>query len=342
MTSALQTDTFFEYIKSFTDYRTTVYEASNQTMVSNLTDISLFKNFVADNHYGQINGNVVMEFQMYLKKNRGNCGTSINRKLFSLRSYSSHLKLLEIDGAEELPFQNVLKIRGGYKSDPQALTTGQIQLLFSQIDRTTCLGLRNYCVYAFMYNLGLRIGEVHGLDLNDVDIKKKQITVTGKGKKKRSLHLTDEIIMIIEEYLAVRSVFLNIESESSFFKSKKGKRLSIRTMEDNFKKIIENSDLNVHFNVTCHTLRHSFASHLNDKDVDILVLQSLLGHSSPRSTEIYIHPSLQRQRDALENLSGVKFLNKLFKAGAVKIKFQRTQKVKVIVDSEKLKSVLLI
>jgi site-specific recombinase XerD len=92
------------------------------------------------------------------------------------------------------------------------------------------------------------------------------------------------------------------------FVSKKGNRLTIRTMEDNFKKILIKSELETHFNVTCHTLRHSFESHLNDKDVDILVIQSLLGHSTTRSTEPYIHPSLDKIRHAMEKLPGVIYM----------------------------------
>jgi integrase len=74
--------------------------------------------------------------------------------------------------------------------------------------------------------------------------------------------------------------------------------------------------------VTCHTLRHSFASHLNDQDVDILVIQSLLGHSSPKSTNIYIHPSEQKVRKALEKLPGVIFMNQLLESGVLNLKFQ--------------------
>jgi site-specific recombinase XerD len=162
------------------------------------------------------------------------------------------------------------------------------------------------------------------MKLQDVDLKEKKVTVTGKGKKERTLQLTDEMIGIITEWLAVRKIFLNSDTIDNLFISKKGNPLAIRTMEDNFKKIIEASKINVSFNVTPHTLRHSFASHLNDEDVDILVLQKILGHTTPRSTEIYIHPSEKKVREALEKLPSVIYVNELVESGA--IRFQKTYK----------------
>ena len=100
--------------------------------------------------------------------------------------------------------------------------------------------------------------------------------------------MNEELIEILSQYLAVRELFYNNWLTPALFISKKGNRLAIRTMEDNLKKILLQTDFHVPFNVTCHTLRHSMASHLNDKEVDILVIQSILGHSSTRSTEPYI------------------------------------------------------
>ena len=192
------------------------------------------------------------------------------------------------------------------------------------MDTNSYLGIRNYCVYGFMYGLGLRVGEVHSMKIHDIDFKKKKVTVTGKGNSKRTLQFTDEMIEIITDWLSVRGKFLNSDISDYLFISKKGNPLAIRTMEDNFKKIIEASTINVNFNVTPHTLRHSFASHLNDEGVDILVLQKILGHSTPRSTEIYIHPSEKKVREALEKLPSVLYINELVETGA--IRFQNPYK----------------
>ena len=206
----------------------------------------------------------------------------------------------------------------GYRDSPHALNTDQVKEFFSAIDRSACLGIRDYAVYALMYGLGLRVGEIHALDPDSLDLEGKTLTVIGKGKRRRRMNLTGELPQI----LAVRAHFMGSNTAGALFLSKKGNRLASRTMEDNFKKILERSAIRVWFKVTCHTLRHSFASHLNDQGVDIMVLQSLLGHSTPKSTQIYIHPSIEKVREALEKLPAVACMNQLVRTGALNLKFQ--------------------
>ncbi len=322
----VNTTDFFSHTEPFMDYRSTVYEVSDQTIKSNRCDLKLFENFMGENHHQTITGPAVMDFQNYLKTQRKNCGGSLNRKLFTLRSYSHYLRLQEVENAEKLPFNNILKVRQGYRNKPDALTAQQIKQLLDTIDRSTCLGVRDYAVYALMYLCGLRVGEVFALNLNSIDLKNKEIIVIGKGKRIRTLHLSKELFQVLAEYLALRTFFYKHDLRNALFISKKGNRLAIRTMEDNFKKIVLKSGLQTRFNVSCHTLRHSFASHLNDKEVDMLVIKSLMGHSTTRSTEIYIHPSWQKVRLAMEKLPGVIFMNELIKQGGVIFSFQELRR----------------
>jgi len=316
---AVSKEHFFNYVENFMEYRKTIYEASDQTIKSNRIDIKLFKDFIDIKEYQYIDGKTVMDFQYYLKQQRLNCGSSMNRKLFALRSYSKYLTLEQIPNVNTLPFYDVLKCRQGYKTRANALSKEQVKSIFESIERDSCLSIRDYAVYALMYKLGLRVGEVFKLNLENIDFDSRKITVLGKGNKRRSLHLDDEMTAILMHWIAVRKQFLNYDISNALFISKKGNRLSIRTIEDNFKKIIKKLNLNVPFNVTCHTLRHSFASHLNDEEVDILVIQDLLGHATPRTTsDYYIHPSEKKVREALEKLPGVIYMNQLVKSGLLK------------------------
>ena len=251
---------FFSHMKDFFHYRSDIYETSDQTLKSNLADINLFKGFITTSGHETINGKAVVDFQYHLKNDRHNCGTSINRKLFSLRSYGNFLKLYDVPEATGLPFYDVLKIRSGYRNRPHALTPGHIRRLFDAVDGNTILGIRDYALYALMYQLGLRVGEVHLLNLADLDWANSTITVMGKGRRPRTLHMNRELTEILSEYLAVRELIYNSWMIQALFVSKKGHRLAIRTMEENLKKIVLLAGLQVPFNVTCHTLRHSLAS----------------------------------------------------------------------------------
>jgi len=319
---------FFKYMDDFLNYRQDIFEVSRQTIRSNRVDLNLFKGFIESHKTNTISGSAVIDFQYYLKDQRENCGASINRKIFTLRSYGNFLKLHDLSDVDALPFYDVPKIRSGYRKYPDALTIGQIKLLFDSIDTDTILGIRDYAVYALMYQLGLRVGEVHTLNLANLDLENSKVAVIGKGNKPRTLHINDELMEILCQYLAVRDQFYNYWLTPALFVSKKGNRLAIRTMEDNFKNILLYTSIDVPFNVTCHTLRHSMASHLNDNNVDILIIQSILGHASTRSTEPYIHPSADRIRNALEKLPGIQFVKELIRNGELDLRFQKAYKPK--------------
>jgi len=113
------------------------------------------------------------------------------------------------------------------------------------------------------------------------------------------------------------------QQNKCIFISKKGNRLAIRTMEDNFKKLLEASGLNKDFKVTPHILRHSCATLLNENQVKILTIQNILGHSNPNTTiNYYLHTTEQKMRDALEKLPLTLFLNELINAGEIILSFQ--------------------
>ena len=134
---AVATQDFFNYINEFFSYRHNIYEISPQTVKSNRVDLNLFKNFIESQNQKTICGPAVIDFQYYLKYQRHNCGASINRKIFTLRSYGNFVKLYDPANANSLPFYDVLKIRSGYRKLPGALTPQQIKRLLMQIDTHT-------------------------------------------------------------------------------------------------------------------------------------------------------------------------------------------------------------
>ena len=146
---AIAADNFFNYVDDFFKYRREIYEVSTQTLKSNRVDLTLFENFIKSQDEKIINGPAMIDFQYYLKNRRENCGSSINRKIFTLRSYGNFLKLYDAPFGNALPFYDILKIRQGYRRTAECFNSSQqIKLFFKTIDAGTILGvqgLRRLC-----------------------------------------------------------------------------------------------------------------------------------------------------------------------------------------------------
>jgi len=314
---------FSENIESFLQYRTRVGYTTYETVRSDRIDLKLFDRFMIENNIEYVSGKTVIAFQDYLANERSNSPASVNRKIFTLRAYQSFLELNEVSNANSLPFKNVLKIRVCRPLRPNFFKENEIKTLFNAINTNCVLGLRDYSIYALMYLLGMRVGEVHRLDLDDIDWEENKITITGKRNQKRRLTLNNEIKTILEKYLALRNYIYQSEEEQALFISKKGNRIAIRTIEDNFQKLARIANLDKQFHVTCHTLRHTCATMLNEKDVKILTIQNILGHSTPKTTmNYYLHATEERMRNALEKLPLMCFIDELISSGKIKLTYQ--------------------
>jgi integrase/recombinase XerD len=320
---SFKTETFSEHIEPFLSYRQRVGYASKATVRSDRIDLKLFKNHLLKNNIETVNGTSVIAFQEYLSAVRKNCPASANRKIFTLRAYQNYPSLKETPHAEDLPFKYVLKIRDSKPNRPNYLKPDEIKKLFKAINKSSVLGLRDCAITACMYLLGLRVGEVHRLNLCDIDFDNNRITVTGKRNRKRTLPFNHQMKDIVEIYMAVRPNIYKSDENEALFISKKGRRIAVRTIEDNFKKLTQRTKISKRFAVTCHTLRHSCATELNEKGVKILVIQDILGHATPKTTiNYYLHATEERIRDALEGLPVVKYLNKLVNSGQIRFTFQ--------------------
>jgi len=312
-----------EHIEPFLEYRSQAGYTRPSTSRSDAIDLRLYTNFMHNNNYDTISGSSLIGFQQYLSGVRHNAPASVNRKIFTLRSFQSYLDLKGVENADALPFKKVLKIRAPRPYRPNFLTREEIKTLFETINKNSVLGLRDYAAFSLMFLLGLRVGEVNRLNLDDMDWQNDTIIVTGKCNVQRTLILTKEIKTILENYLAVRDNIFKANENSALFVSKKGKRLAIRTMEDNFKKLFESTAIQKRFKVTPHTLRHTCATLLNEKDVKILTIQNILGHSNPNTTiNYYLHTTERKMREALEKLPLTLFLNELIDSGEIKLTFQ--------------------
>jgi integrase/recombinase XerD len=179
------------------------------------------------------------------------------------------------------------------QSLPQALTEAQVLLLLRMPDTTTPLGLRDRAMLELLYSSGLRISELIGLELRQLEIPPGVIKVMGKGSKERLVPIGEEAVASLQEYLAEARPFLARGALiSPVFLSQKGGGMTRQSFWYRIKLYAEAAGIRTH--LSPHTLRHAFATHLLNHGADLRVVQMLLGHSSVSTTTIYTHVATAR------------------------------------------------
>lgn len=155
------------------------------------------------------------------------------------------------------------------------------------------LPLRDAAILELFYSTGLRLSELAALDIEDIDYQSETVRVLGKGSKERLVPIGSYAMKAIQSYRSGAEIH-----EGSLFLSKLKKRLSTRSINSVLKKYLQHSS--IAFNVTPHKLRHSFATHLLDHGADLRSVQSLLGHASLSTTQIYTHVTKERLKEAYD------------------------------------------
>ncbi|MEZ5308017.1 MAG: tyrosine recombinase XerC [Pyrinomonadaceae bacterium] len=221
--------------------------------------------------------------------------TSIARKLASLRTF---FQFLTREGVIEINPARLVNTPRIEKKLPTHLSTEDAVRFIETPDLGTDLGKRDRAILEFLYATGIRVEELVKINLRDIDFKEKLVRVTGKRNKQRILPFGDPALQALMFYLnESRPVFLNncppIErDEAAVFLNYKGTRISTRSvgrMVDKY--ILLCPDIK---NISPHSLRHSFATHLLDSGADLRDIQELLGHARLSTTQIYTQVSMEK------------------------------------------------
>ena len=161
---------------------------------------------------------------------------------------------------------------------------------------------RNYCIITLFLNCGMRLSELAGMDIGDIDFDRESVIVRGKGNKERRLHLNAMCIDAIQEYMKDRYSETHIKggAEKALFLSRNGNRLSNRMIQTMIKTFIEKSGLDPE-KYSTHKLRHTAATLMYQNGVDVRVLQAVLGHANLGTTQIYTHIGDEQVDKAIEN-----------------------------------------
>lgn len=222
-----------------------------------------------------------------------NAKTSIARRLAALRSFYKFLfrkGLVGADVAERVPLPRA------EKRLPRHLSLEETEKLLAAPEAASALGLRNRAILELLYSTGLRVAELAALDTDDIaEIPESEggtLRILGKGRKERIVVCGATARRAVAEYLARREEFGPEEQESALFLNSRGGRLTVRSIERMVETVARSAGLPG--DVTPHTLRHSFATHLLANGADLRVIQELLGHSSLSTTQKYTHLELEQ------------------------------------------------
>jgi integrase/recombinase XerC len=223
---------------------------------------------------------------------QGLSGKSLQRWLSSVRSLYNYL--CRFKRASQNPAIGVPAPKAGRRL-PKTLNVDELdQLLTTDIrsddasDRQ--LSIRDTAMMELMYGCGLRLSELSGLNIHDIDRQQQIITVTGKGQKQRRVPFGRKAKQALESWHPVREQVAP-EDEAALFISVRGKRLSNSSIQKRLKKMALTQGLNT--NIYPHMLRHSFASHILESSGDLRMVQELLGHANLSTTQIYTHLDYQ-------------------------------------------------
>ncbi len=215
----------------------------------------------------------------------GLVNTSLARKRVSLKQFFTYLAEQEIEIS--IDFDKVPKIKLSIHL-PDVLTVEEMLHLLNNARLDSPLDLRNKVMMELLYATGMRISELLGLSLHDLNMKELVVLVRGKGRKQRYVPFVDSVAELLVTYIEKsRPVLLKFKNSDILFLNNRGGKLS----RMGFWKILRNAVLEAGLKkeVTPHTFRHSFATHLLEAGVNLRIVQVLLGHSSLNTTQIYTH-----------------------------------------------------
>jgi integrase/recombinase XerC len=276
-------------IHQFIHYLSAEKNASHHTCRAYERDLEEFENFLKSSGISlPTEGDIDMEkvdrlaIRRYLGfLHRKNKKSSIARKISTLRSFFKYLV------REQLVTSNPAKIVSTPKVEKPLPTTLTVDEAFRLMETPAGKkGLRDCAILELLYSSGIRVGELVGLNLNQLDLDLGIAKVMGKGRKERIVPVGSKAVGALKAYLEKRAV---LGGEEPLFVNSRGERLTARSVGRLIKKYTKRSG--IFRRISPHTLRHSFATHLLDAGADIREIQEMLGHASLSTTQRYIHLS---------------------------------------------------
>jgi len=279
------------FIKEFTSYLIAEKGLAKNTVSAYLSDLKKYFAYLDKSSLNleTINHTDITEF-LWREKQNNISPRSIYRLIETLKQY--HRFLLSEDLSRNDPVSGVVPPRVPEKL-PGALTRDEVEALITSASGSNERQIRNRAMLELLYATGLRVSELVGLDIENVDLKLGFVRVIGKGNKERLIPAGKTALAYVRRYLELRKK--NVFGETGLFLSRFGRKLSRVELWRQIKKHAKKAGITK--KISPHTLRHSFASHMLAGGADLRFVQEMLGHSSITTTQIYTHVDRERLKE---------------------------------------------
>ena len=278
-------------INDFLNYCIFEKGLSDKTKESYQNDLEVYRSFLNNRHISNVLDIKSDDIKDFLKERNEEETTTIAHNLTVIKNFHSYLLKEKIVTENVSEFIERPKLR---KALPKTLSMEDIDLLLD-INLDTPFDYRNKAMLELMYGCGLRVSELVNLEINDVDQTNCLIRIMGKGSKERDIPVGEYAIYYLNEYLKVRDSLLKDKPCSKLFLNNHGQGMTRQGFFKNLKALLRDKGLNTE--VSPHTLRHSFATHLINRGADLRSIQEMLGHSDISTTKIYTRVSDEKVID---------------------------------------------
>lgn len=283
------------YIQKFITYLKVEKNSSQHTLINYQIDLKEFNSLIKQKPLENI---TYVDVRLFLArmKERNFSKRSVARKMATLRSFfrflcrEGYIKTNPAAGLQTPKIERRL---------PIFLDIDQVVRLIESPDISDVYGLRDRAILETLYSSGIRVSELVGLNKDNVDFIGGVLKVYGKGKKERLAPVGDRALRVIRDYLEKVNAG-KIKDKKAVFLNKSGCRMTDRAVRRVVDKYIRKTSLNE--NISPHSLRHSFATHLLDRGADLRAVQELLGHANLSTTQIYTHVTTERLKSIYDKV----------------------------------------
>lgn len=290
-------------IKAFLDYLSVEKGFSPNTITAYQNDLHQLANFIEEKtkrqgfpHWSDVDRSLLLDYVLNLKE-RGYTSTTVARKVAAMKSF---FEFLVSEGVMSYnPTMNLGSPKVG-KSLPKPISVEEVRQLLQQPEKSTPEGKRDQAMLELLYASGMRVSELVSLNLSDIDLQAGYVRCLGKGSKERIIPLYSQATDSLREYLEeARPLLARRKAEKALFLNRRGERLTRQGFWQILKAYAKQASLGSE--ITPHTLRHSFATHMLSGGADLRSVQELLGHANISTTQVYTHLASERIREVYDS-----------------------------------------